>query len=73
LIHGDRDAVVEVAQSRKMHDALRAQKVASELIVIPDVDHSFIGSTPEATRQASRQALAKTFAFIDATIGGKGT
>ena len=29
-----------------------------------------LGSSPEATRQASRQALSKTFAFIDAVVGG---
>jgi hypothetical protein len=41
------------------------------LVVIPAVDHSFIGSTPEATRQASLQALSKTFEFIDAVTGGE--
>jgi len=73
LIHGDRDAVVDVAQSRKFHDALRAQGVQSELVVIEGVDHSFIGSTPDATRKASLHALQQTFSFIDATVGGKGS
>jgi len=71
LIHGDKDAVVAVDQSRKFNAALKAQGIASELVVIQGVDHSFIGATPEATRKASLDALAKTVAFIDARIGGK--
>ncbi|WP_129774778.1 alpha/beta hydrolase [Peristeroidobacter soli] len=71
LIHGEMDKVVAVGQSRSFDAALRAKGVASELVVIPAVDHSFIGGSPEATRQASLQALAKTFEFIDAVLGGQ--
>lgn len=71
LIHGEIDRVVPVAQSRAFDAALRAKGVASELLVIPAVDHSFIGGSPEATRKASLQALSKTFAFIDAVSGGQ--
>jgi acetyl esterase/lipase len=71
LIHGEIDKVVPVSQSRAFDAALRAKGVPTELVVIPAVDHSFIGNSPEATRQASLQALAKTFAFIDAVSGGK--
>ena len=71
LIHGELDKVVLVGQSRAFDAALRAKGVGSELLVIPAVDHSFIGSSPEATRQASLQALSKTFAFIDAVVGGE--
>lgn len=71
LIHGDLDKVVLVGQSRAFDAALRTKGVASELVVIPAVDHSFIGGSPEATRQASLQALSKTFAFIDAVVGGE--
>ena len=71
LIHGELDKVVPVGQSRAFDAALRAKGVPSELIVIPAVDHSFIGSSPNATRQASLQALSKTFAFIAAVSGGK--
>jgi acetyl esterase/lipase len=69
LIHGDLDKVVPVAQSRNFNEALLAQKVAVKLLVIKDVDHSFIGANAEATRVASLQALAVTFDFIDATVG----
>jgi acetyl esterase/lipase len=71
LIHGDRDAVVAVEQSRKFHAALQSNGIASQFVVIEGVDHSFIGATPDATRKASLDALAKTLAFIEATIGGE--
>jgi len=50
---------------------LKAKGVKAELMLIPDVGHSFIGATPEATHDASQKALEKTFQFIDATIGDK--
>jgi acetyl esterase/lipase len=71
LIHGNVDKVVPVDQSRAFHDALRAQNVSSKLIVIPDVDHSFIGASVSSTKEASLAALSATFAFIDTTLGGK--
>lgn len=71
LIHGSVDRVVNVKQSQIMYDALKAKGVKSELIVIPDVDHSFIGKTPEATHAATNQALKKTLEFIDSILGGK--
>ena len=69
LIHGDLDKVVPVSQSQKFHEALLAMKVPVKLLVIRDVDHSFIGADAEATRRASLQALSATFEFIDATVG----
>jgi acetyl esterase/lipase len=71
LIHGELDRVVPVSQSRAFDKALKAKGIASELIVIPAVDHSFIGASPEATRKASLLALTKTFEFIDSLRGGK--
>jgi acetyl esterase/lipase len=71
LIHGELDKVVPVAQSQAFDSALRAKGIASELVIIPAVDHSFIGDSPESTRKASLLALAKTFEFIDALSGGK--
>jgi acetyl esterase/lipase len=71
LIHGEIDKVVPATQSKAFHAALRARDVPVELMIIPGVDHSFIGSSEGQTREASLAALSKTFAFIDATIGGK--
>ncbi len=73
LIHGQADRTVPVQQSREMYDKLRAAGVAAQLFLVPDVDHSFIGKTPEATRAASRAALSRVFQFIDATLKGAGS
>jgi dipeptidyl aminopeptidase/acylaminoacyl peptidase len=43
--------------------------VPVELILIPDVGHSPIGETYEATREANLKALGATFDFIDRTLG----
>ena len=69
MIHGSADTTVPVAQSQDFYKTLQAAGVRSELIVIPDVEHSFIGKTTEATRNASTQALARTVDFIDSVIG----
>lgn len=69
LIHGVRDRVVPIDQSRSFYKALRAQGVKADLIEIPHVDHSFVGATPDVTRKASLEALDQTFEFIDRTIG----
>jgi acetyl esterase/lipase len=69
LIHGERDRIVPIEQSRSFDKALKAKGVKVELVEIPDVDHSFVGATQEATRKASLEALDKTFEFIDRTIG----
>jgi acetyl esterase/lipase len=69
MIHGSADTTVPVGQSQDFQKTLQAAGVRSELLVIPDVEHSFIGKTPEATRQASHLALARTVDFIDSVIG----
>ena len=51
-----------------MAERLKAAGVPHELIVIPDVDHGFIGKTPEQTREANLKALDATFRFIDKTM-----
>jgi len=62
---------VPVKQSQEMYERLRAAGVHAELLLIPGVDHSFIGPNPAATRAASLAALNRVFAFIDTTLGGK--
>jgi acetyl esterase/lipase len=71
LIHGEDDRVVPVSQSRTFQAALEAKGVRSRLIVLPEVDHSFIGKSAASTRTASLEALAETLAFIDAATGEK--
>jgi dipeptidyl aminopeptidase/acylaminoacyl peptidase len=49
LIHGRADKTVSVEQSQEMYDGLQAAGVPAQLLLIPDVDHSFIGKTPAST------------------------
>ena len=70
MIHGVNDHTVPIAQSRSYLAALRAKGVKAELLEIPGVDHSFIGATPAATRDASLRALNRSIEFIDATLKG---
>jgi acetyl esterase/lipase len=65
LIHGTEDIQVLPAQSEAFAKRLRAEGVAAELLLVPGVGHGFIGATPAATRDASRQALSATFDFVD--------
>lgn len=68
LVHGAADKTVDPKQSTRFRDAVSAAGGRVSLTMIPDVDHSFIGQTPEATREASLLALKRTFEFIDATF-----
>jgi acetyl esterase/lipase len=69
LIHGANDRTVDVSQTNELDAALRANGVSVTKVIIPGVDHSWIGKTPEATREASAYALRTTIDFIDAAIG----
>jgi len=71
LIAGTADQTVPPDQSRTMADALERAGVAHELILIPDVNHSFIGKTPAQTRDATRKAIAATFGFFDHQLKGR--
>lgn len=69
LIVGTEDTTLPHQQTLEMAQKLNSAGVKHELIVLPDVNHSFIGKTPEQTRDANLKALAATFKFIDQTIG----
>lgn len=64
LIHGDSDKVVAVTQSLTAYDRMKAVGVPVEKIIFPGVDHSFIGATPAATRDASLKAVNASFDFF---------
>jgi acetyl esterase/lipase len=68
MIHAVNDRTVPIGQSRAYLAALRARGVKAELVEIPNVDHSFIGETPAATREASLRALNRSIEFIDAAL-----
>jgi acetyl esterase/lipase len=69
LMHGSDDHTVPEAQTEQFDAALRAAGVPVRKIVIAGADHSWIGATPEATRDASKRALREAVDFIDAQIG----
>ena len=66
LIHGLADTEAPVQQSRDMAERLQKAGVPVETLFIPDVDHGFIGKTPDATRDANLKALQRSFDYIDA-------
>lgn len=68
LVHGAEDKTVDPAQSVHFNETMKAAGASVELLMIPGADHSFIGHTPEATRDASLQALNRSFGFMDATL-----
>jgi acetyl esterase/lipase len=70
LIHGEKDAVVPVEQSRLAEKALLAAGGRVESLYIPDVDHSFVGPAPAITRNATLQATNATFDFFIKTLQG---
>ncbi len=73
LIHGLADKTVPVQQTREMYEKLRTAGVPVEQLLIPDVDHSFIGKKPADTERASRAALTKVFEFIDTRFARGGS
>jgi acetyl esterase/lipase len=68
LIVGAEDKIVPYHQTLEMAEKLKAAGVPHELMVIPGVDHSFIGKTLQQTREANLKALDATFRFIDKTM-----
>jgi acetyl esterase/lipase len=72
LVHGALDKTVDPTQSVHFQETMKAAGASVDLVMIPGVDHSFIGTTLESTRAASLQALNRTFEFIDATVKAPG-
>ena len=72
LVHGEQDRTVPVEQSRLAEARLKAAGVQVETLYLPDIDHSFIGKSPEATRAASLKAINATFDFFHKTLGVPG-
>ncbi len=70
LIHGIDDQVAPVEQSYLLEKKLKAAGVPVEAIYIPGVNHSLIGKTPEATRQATLRATNATFDFFHQVLDG---
>ena len=65
IVHGTADRGVSITQSQYMARRLAALNVAVEPYYIPDIDHGFVGMTPQSTRAANDKALQRTFDFTD--------
>lgn len=63
LIHGDKDANVNIDHSRKMASALRSAGATPELLVFKDLDHQLEDTA------ARREMLTRIGAMLDRTIG----
>jgi len=73
LIHGTQDKTVPVNQSYLGAEKLKAAGVPVESIIIEGVDHSFIGSTPQQTSEATLKAMNATFDFLHQQLDRKVT
>lgn len=71
LIHGTSDTTVPADQSRQLAKRLKAAGVNAELTLINGVSHDWTGENEQATAAASRQALNKTFDWLEKTLGKK--
>lgn len=71
LLHGLDDHIVPAGQSRAMESRLRAAGAVVETVYYRGADHSWIGASPDSTRDVTLDALQRTFGFIEArTIPG---
>ena len=69
LVTGDRDKVVPPAQSMQFAEALAAQKIPHELLVMAGTGHNLSAPDRRGTRRALQQALDRTLAFFDRELG----
>lgn len=65
LIHGSTDPVINHQQTIDFHELLTSKGVQSSYHIIQDVGHSYIGGSPEVTKEASIQALEWSLEFMD--------
>ncbi|MBC2666144.1 alpha/beta hydrolase [Novosphingobium flavum] len=71
VITGANDQTVPPSQTTNFYAAMQGKGIRSEMLVIPGVDHSFIGKTAAETQRASKTALARTIDFLDREIGDR--
>jgi acetyl esterase/lipase len=65
LMHGTADTEVPFGQTLAMAAALRKAHVSVEMRLIDGANHGWIARNAAATARASREALRRTFEFID--------
>lgn len=65
LVHGDKDELVPIEHSKKMHEALDAAKVENKLVVIEGGGHGW------SAKQNEEVALPATLDWLEAHLGKK--
>lgn len=68
IIHGAMDRQVPVEESKSLKAALDAKGVAADLLIIPDVDHSFVAPTPERGRDVNIMVMQRVNQFLDKVL-----
>jgi acetyl esterase/lipase len=66
FIHGTKDRVVPLAQSKALYDQLTKEGIDAEYVTVPGVGHGFIG--PELLPTAYKSILDNIVAFLKETI-----
>src|SRR5438067_11333128 len=65
LVHGIEDRTVPVKQSQEMYERLRAAGVHAELLLIPCVDHSLLGTNPAVICPCGLDAVDRVLDVVD--------
>lgn len=66
-VHGEKDSLVPVAQSKRFHERLSSAGLPCEIIVVPKYSHSFDYLHPGARREL----FPKIVAFLDEHLKGR--
>ena len=64
ILHGDKDVVVPLAQSKRFFKVLRAHKVHAHLQVYPGIRHGFTRFDDDRSKAATRDAYRRALAFL---------
>ncbi len=59
IVHGDADDLVDISSGQSIHDALKAQGVDTEMLIIEGGDHGFTDATHRAEANAAMLAWFK--------------
>jgi dipeptidyl aminopeptidase/acylaminoacyl peptidase len=62
--HGDQDTVVPVKNTYQLDDACRRFNVEHDLVIYPDVNHSFVWSGDKYDKTAHLDSWNKTLKFL---------
>ncbi|MEJ0022519.1 MAG: alpha/beta hydrolase [Alphaproteobacteria bacterium] len=69
IVHGEADKTIPVSQSRVLYAALKAKGVDADLLILPGLDHGFVGASPEANIATNKMVIARVNAFLDRIVG----